>query len=159
MHSMVGCQIKCDVTVDIEVAGTPGYKQVQIKLSEAFKRVFYVHGDSEKEEWLKRLIKATRNRTIDESYSKKDLLGEGYFGKVYLGSPKANPNEKVAIKVIDKSQMQRHELHLHFNEVEILKVCSDHSSVLKLIDYFEDASQIHFVTELIEGPDLFDYIK
>ena len=50
-------------------------------------------------------------------------------------------------------------MHLHFNEIEILKVCSDHSSVLKLIDYFEDATSIYFVTELIEGPDLFDYIK
>ena len=55
--------------------------------------------------------------------------------------------------------MQRHELHLNFNEIEILKVCADHPSVLKLIDFFEDASTIYLVTELIEGPDLFDYLK
>ena len=41
----------------------------------------------------------------------------------------------------------------------MLKVCADHPSVLKLVDYFEDAIYIHLVTEQIEGPDLFDYIK
>ncbi len=55
--------------------------------------------------------------------------------------------------------MQKHELHLHFNEIEILKVCSDHKNIIKLIDYFEDAYTIYLVTELIDGPDLFDYIK
>ena len=41
----------------------------------------------------------------------------------------------------------------------MLKVCADHPSVLKLVDYFEDATYIHLVTEQVKGPDLFDYIK
>jgi serine/threonine protein kinase len=89
---------------------------------------------------MDQLKKATRNtRVLDEIYTKLLLLGEGFFGKVYSGYPKRYPSEKVAIKVIDKSQMQRHELHLHYNEIEVLKVCSDHPCILKLIDYFEDA--------------------
>lgn len=55
--------------------------------------------------------------------------------------------------------MQRHELHLHFNEIETLKVCCDHKNIVNLLDYHEDAYHIYMVTELIEGPDLFDYIK
>jgi hypothetical protein len=31
----------------------------------------------------------------------------------------------------------------------MLKVCADHPSVLKLVDYFEDATYIHLVTEMI----------
>lgn len=30
---------------------------------------------------------------------------------------------------------------------------------MNLLDYHEDAYHIYMVTELIEGPDLFDYIK
>jgi 5'-AMP-activated protein kinase catalytic alpha subunit len=67
--------------------------------------------------------------------------------------------EKVAVKIIDKTQMQRHELHLHFNEIESLKVCCGHTNILNLLDYQEDSYQIYMVTELIEGSDLFDYIK
>jgi serine/threonine protein kinase len=130
-----------------------------VKLSESFKRVFYVSTDAEKDAWMEKLTRGTRNRDIDEHYVKGRLLGEGFFGKVYAGHPTKTPDEKVAIKVINKQEMQRHELHLHLNEIEMLKVCADHPSVLKLVDYFEDASFIHLVTELIEGPDLFDYIK
>ena len=55
--------------------------------------------------------------------------------------------------------MQRHELHLHFNEIEILKVCCDHKNIVNLMDYHEDAHNVFIVTELIDGPDFFDYIK
>jgi serine/threonine protein kinase len=39
-------------------------------------------------------------------------LGQGSFGKVYLGSLKTNPKEKVAIKYIDKKQMKGLEISL-----------------------------------------------
>lgn len=63
------------------------------------------------------------------------------------------------MKVIDKTCMQRHELHLHFNEIETLKVCCEHKNIVNLLDYYEDAHHIYMVTELIEGREFFDYIK
>ena len=55
--------------------------------------------------------------------------------------------------------MQRHELHLHYNEIEMLKVCCGHKNIVNLLDYYEDAHEIYIVTEFIDGPDFYDYIK
>ena len=76
-----------------------------MKLSESFKRVFYVSTDQEKDAWMDKLTRGTRNRDIDEHYVKGRLLGEGFFGKVYAGHPTKTPDEKVAIKVINKQEM------------------------------------------------------
>ena len=79
-----------------------------MKLSNSFKRVFYVvsiDGDTEKDAWIDRLKRGTRNRDIDEHYVKGKLLGEGFFGKVYAGHPSNSLDEKVAIKVINKQEM------------------------------------------------------
>ena len=48
---------------------------------------------------------------------------------------------------------------MHFNEIEILKVCCNHKNIVNLLDYHEDANEIFIVTELIDGTDFFDYIK
>ena len=76
-----------------------------MKLSESFKRVFYVSSDTEKDAWLEKLKRGTRNRDKDEHYVKGKLLGEGFFGKVYAGHPINSPDERVAIKVINKQEM------------------------------------------------------
>jgi calcium-dependent protein kinase len=34
----------------------------------------------------------------------------------------------------------------------------DHPGILKLYEFFEDDDEIHIVTEICEGGDLFDYI-
>jgi hypothetical protein len=46
-----------------------------------------VKSEEERDQWIEKLYKATRNRQIEEFYTKKELLGEGYFGKVYSGCP------------------------------------------------------------------------
>ena len=45
------------------------------------------------------------------------------------------------------------------NEVEILKVASNHTNVIKLVDIFEDAQHICLVLEYLEGKDLFNFIS
>lgn len=49
---------------------------------------------------------------LSDFYAKDDLVGQGSFGKVYKGHPKANPTEIIAIKYIDKKQLKPFELAL-----------------------------------------------
>jgi serine/threonine protein kinase len=42
----------------------------------------------------------------------------------------------VAIKILEKAGMNRNELELQMNEIEILKVCSNHANVVHLLDVF-----------------------
>jgi calcium-dependent protein kinase len=44
-----------------------------------------------------------------------------------------------------------------YDEVKILKDM-DHPGILRLFEFYEDEDQIHIVTEICEGGDLFDYI-
>lgn len=45
------------------------------------------------------------------------------------------------------------------NEIEILKVVSNHPNVIRLLDYFEDAQNFYMVLEYLEGKDLFNFIS
>jgi Protein kinase domain len=157
MHSMVSCHIRCDEGYQIEIKGKQ-CRQIQIKLSESFKRVFYLSCPEDKNRWLEKLTKPTRQRNFEVLYDKEQLLGEGFFGKVYRVKSRET-GETCAVKIIEKTKMQQHELQLHFNEIEVLKVCSDHKNIVNLIDYMEDGYYIYMITELVDGPDLFDYIK
>ncbi len=41
--------------------------------------------------------------------------------------------------------MQRNELELQMNEIEILKVCSNHANIVHLLDVFENNEMIYIV--------------
>jgi serine/threonine protein kinase len=45
------------------------------------------------------------------------------------------------------------------NEIEILKVVSNHPNVIRLLDYFEDAHNFYMVLEYLQGKDLFNFIS
>ena len=45
------------------------------------------------------------------------------------------------------------------NEIEILKVISNHPNVIKLIEYFEDSHHFYLVLECVNGKDLFNFIS
>lgn len=65
--------------------------------------------------------------------------------------------EKVAIKMLDKKALEKNELVHMMSEIGILKVCES-KHVAKIIEVHEDASSLSIVQELIEGPNLFDFI-
>lgn len=43
------------------------------------------------------------------------------------------------------------------HEVDIMKLMN-HSCIVKLIDYIENRTHIHLITELVDDGDLFDYV-
>jgi len=85
------------------------------------------------------------------------ILGKGKFGIVKLATHKKTGKE-VAIKMVSKTQMSPEDLELQRNEIEILKVCQ-HPSIIRLLDIFENETDIYLVMEYMKGGDLFDYLQ
>ena len=62
-----------------------------------------------------------------------------------------------AVKIINKRYISDEEREKLLNEIDILKKL-DHPNILKLYEYFEDSKNIHLITELCQGGELFDLI-
>lgn len=61
------------------------------------------------------------------------------------------------MKVLKKENMDEAEMATMLNEINILKGI-DHTNIVKIYEYFEDAKRFYIVQENIEGGELFDEI-
>lgn len=91
------------------------------------------------------------------TYNIGKLLGNGSYGKVYLATNKANPEFKVAIKVINKTDMDEEDLESLKAEVEILQKV-DHPNIVKYYETYDDRTNIYLVMEYCPGGELLDVI-
>ena len=83
-------------------------------------------------------------------------IGEGSFSKVYLAKSKTCEKE-VAVKVIEKKDLDNEEALYVRNEVCILKKMQ-HLNVVKMIDFQETTKRYFIVLEIMKGGDLFTRI-
>jgi serine/threonine protein kinase len=89
--------------------------------------------------------------------TQEKLLGEGSFGKVYVGQDKST-GASVAIKVLQRRGMKSTDLEFNLNEVGILSVVGSHY-VPYLLDVYENFNQIFIVQEFVEGISLNQFSK
>lgn len=82
------------------------------------------------------------------------VLGQGYFAVVKVGIDKAT-GERVAIKVVDKTLVEREETLE--NEIEILSQV-DHPNIVKMHAIFDTEEHLLIVLDLMEGGELYDEI-
>ncbi|KAJ3412208.1 hypothetical protein HDV05_001118 [Chytridiales sp. JEL 0842] len=93
-----------------------------------------------------------------ENYELRDVIGQGGFGVVYNAISKRTGNE-VAIKLIDKQLMKQANMSARVaNEVEIHWQLR-HPSILELLTYFEDNSNVYLVMELCPNGELFRFMQ
>lgn len=91
---------------------------------------------------------------LNDEYEVLEELGSGRFGVVKRAIHKESGRE-YAVKSITKSRVDSiHELK---NEISILAKLA-HPNVMKLFEVIEDRAQIHIITELYTGGELFDRI-
>ncbi|KRX00212.1 Protein kinase-like domain [Pseudocohnilembus persalinus] len=102
-----------------------------------------------------------QNVDIYKSYKrlrKKDIIGQGAFGKIFKIRPKdANQNEK-ALKIIKKQKLNPQEVLNFKNEVNVLKEL-DHPNIIKINQFYEDSQNYYLIMEYIQGKDLLDEIQ
>jgi len=83
-------------------------------------------------------------------------IGKGNFAKVKLAKHIPTGKE-VAIKIIDKTQLNPGSLQKLFREVRIMKTL-DHPNIVKLFQVIETEKTLYLVMEYASGGEVFDYL-
>ncbi len=120
-------------------------------------RYYYVDNEKDYNTWLEKLKIATGYTNLLDIYEVKQKLGNGKFGLVKLGINKKT-NQKVAIKIMNKRQMNTSDLELVRTEIEILKICQ-HPNIIQLYEIFENVDYFYIIMEYCSGGDLFTYLE
>ncbi|XP_064144970.1 serine/threonine-protein kinase SIK2 isoform X2 [Loxodonta africana] len=89
-------------------------------------------------------------------YDIEGTLGKGNFAVVKLGRHRITKTE-VAIKIIDKSQLDTVNLEKIYREVQIMKML-DHPHIIKLYQVMETKNMLYLVTEYAKNGEIFDYL-
>ncbi|KAL2911871.1 hypothetical protein HK105_208654 [Polyrhizophydium stewartii] len=90
------------------------------------------------------------------NYVFQKTVGEGNFAKVKLATHKLT-NAEVAIKVIDKTQLDEKKLGKLYREVRIMKMLH-HPNIVKLYEVIETKNTVFLVMEYASGGELYDYL-
>ena len=153
MHNLSGLFLK-----------TEGLKEIKDRKMWCFSisfpsknRVYYCDNETDYNNWVNVLKKATGYTNLLDIYDIKQKLGKGKFGLVKLGINKET-KQKVAVKIMNKNTMDSSDLELVRTEIEILKICQ-HPYIIKLYDVFENIDYIYIIMEHCSGGDLFSFIK
>ncbi|XP_064403179.1 MAP/microtubule affinity-regulating kinase 3-like isoform X2 [Halichondria panicea] len=89
-------------------------------------------------------------------YKLLKTIGKGNFAKVKLAKHMPTGQE-VAIKIIDKTQLNPGSLQKLFREVRIMKYL-DHPNIVKLFEVIETEKTLYLVMEYANGGEVFDYL-
>ncbi|XP_055302048.1 serine/threonine-protein kinase SIK1 isoform X4 [Sitodiplosis mosellana] len=89
-------------------------------------------------------------------YDIERTIGKGNFAVVKLARHRITKNE-VAIKIIDKSQLDSGNLEKVYREVEIMKRL-DHPHIIRLYQVMETKLMLYIVSEYASQGEIFDYI-
>ncbi|XP_042242818.1 serine/threonine-protein kinase MARK2-like isoform X15 [Homarus americanus] len=104
-------------------------------------------------------VRGSSSRSRTEEIGKYRLLktiGKGNFAKVKLAKHVPTGKE-VAIKIIDKTQLNPGSLQKLFREVRIMKIL-DHPNIVKLFQVIETDKTLYLVMEYASGGEVFDYL-
>lgn len=104
-------------------------------------------------------ITSSRARSDEPHIGKYRLIktiGKGNFAKVKLAKHVPTGRE-VAIKIIDKTQLNPSSLAKLFREVRIMKML-DHPNIVKLFEVIQTEKTLYLVMEYASGGEVFDYL-
>ncbi|XP_052279299.1 serine/threonine-protein kinase PAK 1-like isoform X2 [Dreissena polymorpha] len=92
-----------------------------------------------------------------KKYDTKKSVGSGASGRVVMAKPKANPEDVVAIKIMDLNNQPKKELLI--TEIEVMKTYR-HENIVNFLDcYFVDENQeLWVIMEYLDGGPLTDVV-
>lgn len=85
------------------------------------------------------------------------MIGKGNFGKVMLARHMST-NCEVAIKIIDKTQLNTNSLEKLFREMSIMKLLN-HPNIIKLFEVIETEKTLYLVMEYVNNGEVFEYLE
>jgi MAP/microtubule affinity-regulating kinase len=91
-----------------------------------------------------------------KQYKLLKTIGKGNFARVMLARHLPTGNE-VAIKIIDKTQLNTNSLEKLFREVSIMKILN-HPNIVKLFEVIETEKTLYLVMEYINNGEVFEYL-
>ncbi|CDW76891.1 protein kinase domain containing protein [Stylonychia lemnae] len=94
------------------------------------------------------------NEKVHDHYYITGMIGNPYDSKARLGVHQKSGIER-AIKVVDKSNIDN--LDEYKRKIELVKNL-DHPNIAKYLEYFEDDTSFYFVSEYLQGGDLWDAV-
>ena len=103
---------------------------------------------------------ATTNRSSGPvrvgHYDMERTIGKGNFAVVKLATHIATKT-KVAIKIIDKTQLDEDNLKKIYREIEIMKLLR-HPHIIRLYQVMQSERMLYLVTEYASGGEIFDHL-
>ncbi|EDV26169.1 uncharacterized protein TRIADDRAFT_23373, partial [Trichoplax adhaerens] len=90
-------------------------------------------------------------------YEIERTLGYGNFSVVKLARHRITSTQ-VAIKIIDKDQLDKNNLAKIYREVQIMKLM-DHPNIIKLYQVLESKCMLYLVTEYVSNGEMFDLLS
>lgn len=91
-----------------------------------------------------------------KQYKLLKTIGKGNFARVMLARHLPTGIE-VAIKIIDKTQLNSNSLEKLFREVSIMKLLN-HPNIVKLFEVIETEKTLYLVMEYINNGEVFEYL-
>lgn len=110
-------------------------------------------------EVAQKIVKKTSTSMREQQIGKYRLLktiGKGNFARVMLARHILTSNE-VAIKIIDKTQLNPNSLEKLFREVSIMKLLQ-HPNIVKLYEVIETDKTLYLVMEYVNNGEVFEYL-
>jgi len=101
-------------------------------------------------------LKSINEGDIYLSYDVGTELGRGSFSIVHSAERRSD-KKKVAVKIVEKSQISDRSLSSLQKEVEIMKTLK-HQNIVELVEVWDFNSQFFIVLELMLGGELYDHI-
>lgn len=108
--------------------------------------------------------KSTKSKSSSSSMREQQIkqykllktIGKGNFARVMLARHLPTGSE-VAIKIIDKTQLNANSLEKLFREVSIMKILN-HPNIVKLYEVIETEKTLYLAMEYINNGEVFEYL-
>lgn len=96
-------------------------------------------------------------RELKHKYTLVEQVGEGAFSKVFKALDLKNNNKPVAIKIIDKHDINQAQLDSVLKEIDIMERL-DHKNVVAMREHIQTSSFFYLVLEYCAGGEIFKQI-